>query len=130
MTGSGERLGGYERSDARVRPLFLFGLALMLLVGGALAASGWISRRMTDELRRAEQVNPMRDSLAPAPGPELQALPAAELAEQRAWEERMLSATEWVDPLNEIVRIPIDRALELVLEEGLPARTQVEEQRK
>ena len=40
----------------------------------------------------------------------------------RAGEERELQEYGWVDQAHGVVRIPIDRAMELVLQRGLPAR--------
>jgi hypothetical protein len=64
-------------------------------------------------------------SVGPAPlppAPMLQVKPREELKELRAEEDRILSSYGWVDPANGIVRIPIDRAMKLVLERGLPVR--------
>lgn len=54
------------------------------------------------------------------PAPRLQKDPIRELAELRASEERELSSWGWVDESNGIARIPIDRAVDLVVEQGLP----------
>lgn len=115
---------GYERSDAEARPLFLFGFALALLVAGSLAVSAWLSQGVTDELEDEERPSPVRELRRAPEGPALQAVPARELELHRAWEERVLAATEWIDPLNQVVRIPIERAMELTLQEGLAARAE------
>lgn len=113
---------GYERSDADPRPLVLAGFVLALLLTGALAVSAWISQDTQAELLGEESANPARALRIPPSGPELQAVPAHELELQRAWEAGMLSGTEWVDPVNRIVRIPVERAIELCLQEGFPVR--------
>ena len=51
-------------------------------------------------------------------------VPARELEQQRAWEERMLTGTEWIDSVNGVVRIPVERAIELSLQEGFPVRAE------
>lgn len=113
---------GYERSDANPRALVLAGFVLALLVAASLAVSAWISQVTDAEILSEESPSPVRALRTSPPGPELQALPARELALVRAREERMLTGTEWVDPLNGVVRIPIERALELSLQEGFPVR--------
>ena len=113
---------GYEASDAAAGPVFVYGLVLALLTACALAASAWLSQEVTEEIRSTERVSPVEGLRKGPEGPELQAVLARELERHREWEERMLGATEWVDPVNRVVRIPIERALELTLEEGLPAR--------
>ena len=116
--------GGYERSDARARSVFLSGIVLVLVLAVAMVVSARISRRMTAEVHEGEVLNPIRALQQPPEGPALQAVPAQELAAHRAWEEHVLGATEWIDPINKVVRLPVERAMELVLEEGFPVRAE------
>jgi hypothetical protein len=58
--------------------------------------------------------------MAPA-GPSLQPLPARDLAQFRAEEDLALGSYGWVDKEKGIVRIPIERAMRLLEERGLPA---------
>jgi hypothetical protein len=113
---------GYEPSDAEARPVFLFGFVLALLLAASLAVSAWLAQSVDAELEAAEELSPVRELRRAPEGPQLLAQPARELERQRAWEERTLGATEWIDPINQVVRIPIERALELTLAEGLPSR--------
>jgi hypothetical protein len=53
--------------------------------------------------------------------PRLQATPVLDLNEFRAQEEAALRGYGWVDRKAGKVRIPIDRAVDLVAERGLPA---------
>ncbi len=121
---------GYERSDADPRPVVLAGFVLALLLAGSLAASAWLSQETEAELFGEESANPVRALRIAPTGPELQAVPAHELELQRAWEVRMLTGTEWVDPVNGVVRIPVERAIELSLQEGFPVRTKTETEAK
>jgi hypothetical protein len=54
------------------------------------------------------------------PSPEVNSGQA--LKQLRATEDAILSSYGWVDRQKGIVRIPIDRAIDLVLQRGLPAR--------
>ncbi len=54
------------------------------------------------------------------PGPLLQANPTADMAAMRREEDQLLSTYGWVDRQQGVVRVPIDRAIDLVLEAGLP----------
>ena len=56
------------------------------------------------------------------PEPRLQKDPAMDLQQFRAGEEAVLHSYGWVDPEKGIVRIPVERAMELVAKEGLPSR--------
>lgn len=115
---------GYERSDADARAVVLAGFVLALLLGASLAVSAWLSQTTEAEILGTESVNPVRGLWTAPAGPELQAVPARELELVRAREERLLSGTEWIDPVNGVVRIPIERAIELSLQEGFPVRAE------
>ena len=54
--------------------------------------------------------------------PVLQIHPIVDLNAYRAQEEKLLSSYGWVDKEAGIARIPIDRAIDLISEQGLPAR--------
>jgi len=54
------------------------------------------------------------------PPPRLEVKPGASLAEFRAAEEFDLNSYGWIDQNKGTVRIPIDRAMQLILERGLP----------
>ncbi len=56
------------------------------------------------------------------PEPRLQTQPREDLKRLRAAEEETLESYGWVDAGAGIVHIPIERAMELTLERGLPAR--------
>lgn len=115
---------GYEHSDADPRRLVLAGFALALLLTASLAVSAWLSQTTEAELQGAESASPVRGLRTEPTGPELQAIPARELELVRAREEHLLNDTEWIDPVNGIVRIPIERAIELSLQEGFPVRAE------
>lgn len=56
------------------------------------------------------------------PPPRLQEHEPNDLAGQRAMEGEILRSYGWVDPQAGIVRIPIDEAMRLTIERGLPVR--------
>jgi hypothetical protein len=51
-------------------------------------------------------------------------VPGQELKATRAAEDLMLKSYAWVDKDKGIVRIPIQRAIDLLAQRGLPARPQ------
>lgn len=55
--------------------------------------------------------------------PHLQLNPAEDLKKFRASEEAELNGYAWIDRTAGVVRIPVARAMELVLERGLPTRS-------
>lgn len=50
------------------------------------------------------------------------------LEDIRATEERLANSYGWVDQQHGVVRLPIDRAMDLVVQRGLPARPQAVQQ--
>lgn len=56
------------------------------------------------------------------PEPRLQSDPKGDLSDLRAGEDAILNGYGWVDRNNNIVRIPIDTAMRLTLQRGLPSR--------
>src|SRR3989442_10321148 len=82
------------------------------------------------DARSASYVFPLRQSagriLPPEPrlqgAPGHQISPQDELRQTRAEAEAALSSYGWVDEKTGIARIPIDEAIKLLAERGLPAR--------
>lgn len=56
------------------------------------------------------------------PAPRLQVDAPADLAAMRAQEDQVLGSYGWVDRSEGKVRIPIDRAMDLIARRGLPVR--------
>lgn len=56
--------------------------------------------------------------------PDLNPDQPAQLAKLRAESEKTLTTYAWVDRENKVARIPVERAMELLLKQGLPVREQ------
>jgi hypothetical protein len=56
------------------------------------------------------------------PLPRLQTTPEPDLRQFRAAEDAALNAYRWVDMQAGVVQVPVDRAIELIAEHGLPPR--------
>jgi hypothetical protein len=109
----------YETRDTRARPLVALGAAFGLLVVLVLLVVrfGFPAR---DDSPGGE--HPMASWRAPATGPRLEARPTLEFEAQRARDRVRLETWGWVDQQAGIARIPIERAVQLLLERGLPVR--------
>lgn len=126
---------GHERSDARIRPLAIF---LAVLAGSLAAVAGAVALLFQLYLTEAEQADPPPSPLAAAeraadahvPGPLLEVASGVQLAQLRAKEKQRLTATEWVDQAKGLARIPIDEAIALTAERGLPEWPPVMEEPK
>ena len=105
--------------DLDIRAIVIFGIGLTALV---LVASGlmWLASGLLRSWEQAKDPPPpiLPEAQAPyePPGPRLQIDPAAEMRALRAEEEAILTTYEWVDREAGIARIPIDRAIELMVE--------------
>ena len=117
---------GHEQRDANaawilgiVIFLFVFGLSIHGILAGFLRSLQH-SAPPTDAWR--PRPRPGHLEQARPPGPTLQVSPPADLQAFRSREEAELHSYGWVDRTSGVVRIPIDRAMQLVLQEGLPAR--------
>ena len=116
---------GYEVSDARISPLIISGIVLLLvmLLGIGLMAGMFDLLASLGSANRP-QLSATAAFRAPLPGPHLQTDPSEELVEQRAEEAALLTHYEWVDRSNGVVRIPVARAMALLVDRGFPARGQ------
>jgi len=112
-----------RRRDVDVRGVFLFGL--FLAVGGVVTTIAmWglfrvLEKRQegTDKLLPPQVVVSLRRT---PPEPRLERDPLAPRRALRAEEDARLKSYGWIDRTAGKVRIPIDRAMEIVLERGIP----------
>jgi hypothetical protein len=116
---------GYEASDVDPRRLLLWVAGLVAV----LVLSAVASVLLFDALaRRAERLDPKFSPLAPLqnpppPEPRLLQNEPDDLATVRKEEDQLLHSYDWIDKDHGVVRIPIERALELLSKEGLPSRS-------
>jgi hypothetical protein len=109
--------------DVNTRGVLLF--ALWLAVGAITAAIAMAAlfRALEKKQRSGDRaLSPMiAASLARTPPePRLEPYPLAPRQVLRAQEDEVLTGYGWVDKDRGIARIPIDRAMELLVERGLP----------
>jgi hypothetical protein len=116
--------GAHEASDINARAILLFlgALAVVALViqVALVGLFGYLAMRESRRDAAAGRAAP--EVALPAPAPRLQVRPRDDLAALRAEEELLLGHYGWVDPDLGVVRIPIERAIDILAERGLPAR--------
>ena len=114
--------GGYEKTDAHTGATVRAGLTIlgvMFLTALALVPMyRFLGRRERAEQKPAATVL-KPDAVAPS-FPRLVASEPAALAEFRAQEDAFLAAWGWVEKDKGIARMPIDEAMKIVAERGLP----------
>jgi hypothetical protein len=122
-TAPASQAADHEHSDVDVRGILMFvaGLGLTCVV------SFWLMVMLFNYYSgRALASDPPAPALTAVtreapPEPRLQTTPAPDLAAFRAGEDAKLHGYAWVDKPTGVVRIPIERAMELIVERGLPA---------
>jgi hypothetical protein len=127
----------HEMTDARIGPLFKFGfwLTVAALVAGVLVAILFFALKRR-EIAAELPLHPLANVSEIPPEPRLQTMsgvnailepqrPAEPFTDQ-GWAEHVdrsraeLSSYGWVDRELGLVRVPIERAIEITLERGLP----------
>lgn len=120
----------HEQSDVNIRAILSFGIGLIIIIAVAQTGLYWLLEHYKERSPRSAPVVTTPGAEEQILPPRLQISPRSDLAEMRAAEERELTTYGWVDKEKQTVRIPIDRAMELLAQRGLPARKQAEEDRK
>ncbi len=113
---------GYETSDANPVSIVKFGAALALALIIVAFGMRWVFGYFSDTQNLGPAASPFENVRALPPRPQLQVTPEADIHNYWETEQKILNGYGWVDKNNGVVRIPIDRAMHLTLERGLPAR--------
>lgn len=120
---------GFELRDTNLRAVLWFTVGLIVLLVIVFILVGQLFDFFN--VRQLQQSPPPPFMLEEAellpPAPRLQRIPSLELEALRASEDAQLNSYGWVDKEAGIVRLPIERAIELALERGLPASSQSQE---
>jgi hypothetical protein len=116
----------YEHTDANIGAIVKFGIwlvvtALVVHLGMGLLYGVLIEGAKEPVADRRYPLAPP-DSVALPPEPRLQASPILEIERFRAAEERRLHEYGWVDKDAGVVHIPVEEAMRLTVQRGLPAR--------
>jgi Tfp pilus assembly protein PilO len=114
---------GYELSDLKPGAIALFGVGLVIAVLLAVIVTTLFLGYRTVQRGRQDTPAPhLAREREVIVQPRLQVDAAEELRQLRSAEDAVLSSYSWVDKDAGIVKIPIDRAMEILAEKGLPAR--------
>jgi hypothetical protein len=128
----------FERRDVNVFQITAFGIGLLLstvvVVFAMWALFAFLAHR-ADNLDKALPGTMASQRSTVPPEPRLSGVvlkdgkidehpvyPRIELKQLKDDEDAILNNYGWVDPANGIVRIPIDRAIDIVAQKGLPSK--------
>jgi hypothetical protein len=115
---------GYEPRDANIKGLLQFAFWLAVLLAVTLVGMKWTFNFF-------KKVEPLGATASPLvqegqrqlpPSPRLQVHPHQELVEYCEGQQKVVNSYGWVNQQAGVVHIPVDRAMDLVLQKGLPAR--------
>jgi hypothetical protein len=117
---------GHEQSDVALRPLLW---SASILVGATVVAhvALWLAMRSfeRDERQQDALPSPVAEARPAPPEPRLQpsvefhpTLPYEDVIAMRRADEQVLGTYGWVDRQRGIARIPIERAMQQVLDES------------
>lgn len=111
----------HEPSDVDARGVGLF---VVLMVAGILATVFGLAALFTVFQATADDRDPGRsarqEERGEPPAPRLQVAPSHDLQSLVAQQEELLDRLEWIDRPAGIVRIPLEKALEIVAQDGVP----------
>ncbi len=116
----------YETRDASAAWIFgLLGLLVLCIAASQVFLGGfhvWLSRRPTPSDSWAKHASTVTAASHKTTLPPLQIDPPNDLMLSRAHEQEVLNSYGWADRSNQFVRLPIERAMSLLAERGLPFR--------
>ena len=115
---------GHEPSDVGIKPAVIFAASLIVMALIVSAALGGMMSLFQSDAKTLGLSKPalFKDDSGQFSGPKLQRNTTDDMAKFRDHERDMLNSYGWVDPKAGVARIPIDRALEIMAERGLPTK--------
>ena len=117
---------GHETTDINVWAVGKFAIVLVIVCAVSLGLLFGLLKffQSREETSVANTVEPVKLF----PEPQLQKTEILDLKALHAEEDKLLNGYAWVDPKQGIVRIPVDRAIEVLAKRGLPSRSEVPKQ--
>ncbi|MGK0190762.1 MAG: hypothetical protein ACI9R3_006592 [Verrucomicrobiales bacterium] len=113
----------HERTDAQVRPLVIF---LIVMASSVLISFGIINVLFEFFTQRTATIyGPAIDLSSPggdSGAPQLQVVPGLDRRAIDAHEAERLESYGWVDERHRVAHVPIETAIDMLLESGVPAR--------
>jgi hypothetical protein len=113
----------HETGDVNARALTKFGLTMagliVIFMFGLWGMFEYLRNREA-ELGRPLSPSAMVNAQKHPPDPQLQPHAARDMRDWRAVEDRALQQYAWIDPDKGTVQIPVQRAMDLIAQRGLP----------
>ena len=115
---------GYEKTDASPRGLVYFAASIAVIVAATSLSLIWLFNHFEKAENTGSFVaTPFTSARPLPPPPRIQPNPGGDMQGYFQSQQNLLQTYGWIDRQNGIVRLPIDRAMELILQRGLPTRS-------
>lgn len=120
---------GHEVRDVNTRLVVWLSTGITILVVVVFIVIGLLYNFLSFRLVSQSPPPPpmLQEAQGLPPGPILQRDPAQEMQRMRVEQDAILNNYGWVDKQAGVIHIPIEQAIELTLERGLPIRPQAAE---
>ena len=116
----------YEHTDIAPGVAYNFAIWLfvaMIVSGAIVYGTFWFLEGRSESMDTAARTYPLAVGQSPEPpAPRLQAQPFKDIYELKGAQLGALHSYGYVDKANGVVHIPIERAMELTVQRGLPVR--------
>jgi hypothetical protein len=115
---------GYETRDADSGGIFKFLVYLTLILVFSFLASWGVFRYFAKERSELLPNSAFAGASQSPASPQLQVNPRQEMLNFRAQQEQSLESYAWENRSAGTVRVPIERAMELLLQKGVPVTSE------
>ena len=116
---------GHEQSEVSVR-LIVVSLAFLAVATAIVFVLVIGIFRYFYDTYSTEETMKLTQPVVP-PEPRIEVAPWEQLQQLRAKEDHIQSTYAWVDKQNGVVRVPIDRAIDLLAAKGLPSHNYLDD---
>jgi hypothetical protein len=114
----------HEENTIQLAPVVIFAIVMILVSAATFLTVKIIEQAFDLNWARSEApVSPLAQPQTP-PAPLLQVSSGQDLRDLRAKENTLINSYHWVDQQNGVVGIPVEEAIKLLAQRGLPSRDQ------
>jgi hypothetical protein len=117
-----QRRRAYEGDDVNEGRLLSFAAGVVALVIFGVLVSAAVFHFFVRHQPLGPPASPFEDIRAMPPEPRLQTAAPLDLKHYREGQDEILHSYAWVDPKSDVVRIPVERAMDILLQKGYPVR--------
>jgi len=112
----------FERRDVNTRTILIFVGVLFLTLLVTFVSMRGLFGYFSETQKLGPGASPFDNSRVLPPAPRLQVDPAIDLDQVRQSQNETLNSYGWADKATGKVRVPIDRAMDMLIERKLPVR--------